>query len=152
MIRPDIESLYFTSNGEVSDCIRFIKLYNWNNWPIHVQIVQIQYMLISKDQIILFLSTVSFWIQNSCSQGEVKETLHENVSRLHQFLVCLNKKFPIKIMSHALFPYNVNRIQLSKIPHNLVDRTKILSYEKKFHWRKSVEFNYLKSPMTWLVV
>lgn len=51
MIRFDIESLYFMSNGEVSiqvglfcvyfyfDGICFIKLYNWNNWLIYVQIV-----------------------------------------------------------------------------------------------------------------
>lgn len=95
-----------------------------------------------------FLVTIHLFIRSS-KRNFTRKCL---ISRLHQFLVCLNKKFPIKIMSHALFPYNVNRIQLSKIPHNLVDRIKILSYEKKFHWRKSVEFNYLKSPMTWLVV
>lgn len=95
-----------------------------------------------------FLVTIHLFIGSS-KRNFTRKCL---ISRLHQFLVCLNKKFSIKIMLYALFPYNVKRIHISKIPQNVVDRIKILSYEKKFHWRKSVEFNYLKSHMTWLVV
>lgn len=95
MIRPDIESLYFTCNREVSiqadhsvyscvqlflDDIRFIRLYNWNNWHMIVQSIQVQYMLISKESnyTLPVYGEFSDKIQ-LCLQGIEKETLHENV-------------------------------------------------------------------------